>query len=217
MRTTYEQQLGELTERLGELASVAERALQLASTALFDEDLAAAEQALDLQENIAAAEAECRDRTVVFLALQSPVAGDLRHVFAAVRIAENLARMGELALHIAEAVRRRSPQKLVPDTVDELVRAMATFAATIAALVTDAVTTPTLEAITRVRATDADLDAAHARLLAALEAPDWTHGVRAAIDLALIARFYERFGDQGVDVADRLYFFVTGRRPTTAN
>jgi phosphate uptake regulator len=50
--------------------------------------------------------------------------------------------------------------------------------------------------------TDRHVDAIHARLLATITAPRWPHGVRSATSLALVARFYERFGDQAVSVAD---------------
>lgn len=214
MRTAYEQQLAELTDRLGELAGLAGRALALATRALFEADLAAAERALDLEEQIKSVEVECSERTVAFLALQSPVAGDLRHVFTAVRISADLARMGGLALHIAQSARRRNPGRAIPETgACADLQTMADLAAQMSAAVTEAVTAPTLETITVIHRTDVRLDELHARVMAALDDPAWPHGVTAAVDVSLIARFLERFGDQAVDVADRMYFFVTGERP----
>lgn len=214
MRTAYEEQLAELSGRLEELAGLAVRALELCTRALFRADLTAAEQALDLAERLSSVEAECSERTMTFLALQSPVAGDLRQVFTAVRVSADLSRMGGLALHIAESARRRYPDRVVPQTViaDDL-QPLADLAGQMSIAVAAAVTDPTLDAITLVHQTDTQLDEVHAQIMAALDDPSWPHSVTAAIDVALIARFFERFGDQAVDVADQLHFFVTGNRP----
>lgn len=214
VRAAYTQQLDELSSRLDELAGLAARSLELATRALFHADRRAAEQSLDLEDLITAVEAECNERTVTFLALQSPVAGDLRHVFAAVRISTDLARMGRLALHIAASARRRSPGRVIPETpVCGDLETMAALASTMCIAVSQAVTDPTVEVIAAIRNTDTELDALNARVLGALDDPHWPLGVTVAVDVALIARFFERFGDQAVDVANRLHFFVTGERP----
>ncbi|NGP08531.1 phosphate signaling complex protein PhoU [Rhodococcus sp. 14C212] len=213
MRASFDQQLRDLTSRLRGLAELAAKALELSTRALLDGDVAAAEEALDLGENIDTLHAECSERTVAILALQHPVAGDLRFVFSAVRMSSDLARMGQLALHIARAARRRTPGELVPDEVRGDITRMGELTAGMARGLRDALTEPNLELVSLVRTTDAELDAVHARLLETLRDPEWTHGVTPAVDLALVARFYERFGDQAVDVAERVIFLITGRRP----
>ena len=47
-------------------------------------------------------------------------------------------------------------------------------------------------------------------MFAALMSPNWSHGVQAAVDISLLGRFYERFGDHAVAVARRVIFLVTG-------
>jgi phosphate transport system protein len=46
-----------------------------------------------------------------------------------------------------------------------------------------------------------------------LLAPSWAHGVRPAVDITLLARFYERYADHAVSVARRVVYVVTGRMP----
>ncbi|SUE15462.1 phosphate transport system protein PhoU [Rhodococcus gordoniae] len=213
MRELFRGQLDDLVGRLGELAAVAAEGLDLATHALFDTDLDAAQAALDLDARIAELDTDCSERAVRILALQGPVAADLRLVFSAVRITGDLTRMGELSLHIARVVRRRHPESLVSDLLREDLRRMAELAAEIVAILRDAFTDFDLETIKGTHAIETELDAVHSRLLALLESPEWDGDIRTAVDTALLARFYGRFGDQAVDVADRLIFFVTGQRP----
>lgn len=213
MRASFDQQLRDLTDRLRSLAELAAKALELSTRALLDGDVVAAEEALDLGEDIETLHTECSERAVAILALQHPVAGDLRFVFSAVRMSSDLARMGQLALHIARAARRRTPGELVPDQVRGDITRMGELTATMVRALCDAFREPKLEPASQIRSTDAELDLVHARVLGTLQDPSWTHGVTPAVDLALVARFYERFGDQAVDVAERVVFLITGRRP----
>ncbi|MEV5540118.1 PhoU domain-containing protein [Saccharopolyspora shandongensis] len=64
------------------------------------------------------------------------------------------------------------------------------------------------------RTDDDAVDALHAELTAAVTNESWPHGIPTAINIALLARFYERFADQAVHVAQRLEFITTGTLPT---
>lgn len=214
MRDLFTRQLGELVDRLGELAALSGEGLAHANRALFDTDLEAAQAALDLDVRIAELDTDCSDRAVTILALQGPVAADLRLVFSAVRITSELTRMGELSLHIARAVRRRHPEPLVFDVVREQLVRMSELATRIAEVVHEAFADFDLDIINGIHAIAKELDEVHSQLLATLEGPSWDGGIQPAVETALIARFYGRFGDQAVSVADRLIFFVTGERPT---
>jgi phosphate transport system protein len=61
---------------------------------------------------------------------------------------------------------------------------------------------------------DDPIDTLEQSLLASVSSRDWEHGVRAGINVALLARFYERFGDQAVSIVRRLDYVVTGSLPT---
>jgi phosphate transport system protein len=57
------------------------------------------------------------------------------------------------------------------------------------------------------------MDALHRKLFTLLLAPRWTHSVEAAVDMTLIGRYYERYADHAVSVAQRIVFIVTGEHP----
>jgi phosphate transport system protein len=57
---------------------------------------------------------------------------------------------------------------------------------------------------------DDTLDRLHRDLFTAVLSDSWTHGVEAAIDVTLLSRFYERFGDHAVSLARRVIYIVTG-------
>jgi len=213
MREVFKGELNELLERLGELGAVAAEGLSSATEALFRGDLLAAQSTLDLDARLDELTTDCAHRAMKILALQGPVAADLRLVFSAVRISGDLSRMGQLTLHIARVARRRFPDLLVRGAPHDDLAVMADVAARIAAVLRDVFTHLDLEAIQSVRALQRELDAVHSRILATVEGKNWDGDVPTAVDTVLVARFYGRFGDQAADVADRLIFFVTGERP----
>ena len=61
------------------------------------------------------------------------------------------------------------------------------------------------------------MDRLHREIFATVLAPAWDHGTEAAIDLALLGRYYERFADHAVSVARRVVYLVTGERHNTAD
>jgi len=213
MREAFTGELNELLERLGELGALAAEGLESATEALFGGDLLAAQSALDLDVRLDELTVDSADRAMKILALQAPVATDLRLVFSAVRISGDLSRMVQLTLHLARVARRRFPDMLVRGALHDDLVVMAELASRIAAVLRDVFTHLDLDAIRGVRTLQRDLDAVHSRVLATVEGKGWDGDVPTAVDTVLVARFYGRFGDQAADVADRLIFFVTGERP----
>jgi phosphate transport system protein len=63
------------------------------------------------------------------------------------------------------------------------------------------------------RQLEAELDELRAGLLRELVGSGWSHSVEAAVDLALLGRYYERIGDHTVSVAKRIDYVITGERP----
>ena len=61
---------------------------------------------------------------------------------------------------------------------------------------------------------DDAMDNLHRKLIAALLSDDWSFGIEPAIDMTLLGRYYERFGDHAVSIANRVYFTVTGEYVT---
>ena len=102
MRTIYHEKLAELSDQMGTMCDLAGTAMRLATEALLNADLAVAEQVIGDQEAISAMAAQAQDGAVSLLALQQPVAGELRGIVSALRIAADIERMGALAVHVAK-------------------------------------------------------------------------------------------------------------------
>ena len=100
MRTAYHEQLDDLSNQLGEMCGLAGIAMERATQALLQADLVLAEQVITDHEQIAAMSAKAEEAAFVLLALQAPVAGDLRAIVSSIQIVADVDRMGALALHV---------------------------------------------------------------------------------------------------------------------
>src|SRR5436305_9911761 len=118
MRTAYHEQLAALTDQLGEMCGLAGIAMERATQSLLQADLVLAEQVISDHEKIATLSTEAEESAFVLLALQAPVAGDLRSIVSAIQMVADIDRMGALALHVAKIARRRHPQHALPEEVN---------------------------------------------------------------------------------------------------
>jgi phosphate transport system protein len=159
------------------------------------------------------ARAQCEEQAYALLALQAPVATDLRTVLAAIHAAESLERMGDLALHVAKAARRRHPDPVLPEAVRPYFAEMGEIAVKLARQTEQVIKTKDVEAAKTLESDDDQVDDIHRHLFTVLMDREWPHGVAAAVDVTLLGRFYERYADHAVSVAKRMIFVVTGKMP----
>jgi phosphate transport system protein len=197
-----------LTQQLAEMCAMAAEAIKHASEALLEADLAKAECVIARQRSIVALDAQT---AFALLALQAPVATDLRAVVSAIRIAADARRMVELAVHVAEIARRRHPNLAIPADVRPYIAAMGDAAEALAIGAREVLVAQDSRRAAQIRRDDDAMDELHRRLLAVLMDPGWTQGVAAAVDATLLGRFYERFADHAVQIARRVIFQATGR------
>ncbi len=213
MRTTYHQRLSELTNQLAEICGLAGVAMMNATEALLQDDVTRAEQVIGGYENFAAMKDRAWRSAFDLLALQQPVAGELRTVFGAIEIIADLERMAALAVHIAKIARRRHPESAVPEEVTGYFADMGRVAAEMADSARKVVLSGDPDQAAALRDTDDAMDDLHRRLLAVLLDGQWRHGVPTAVDVALLSRFYERFADHAVEIGRRVVFASTGTLP----
>ncbi|MGN2638039.1 phosphate signaling complex PhoU family protein [Nocardia takedensis] len=211
MRTSYRHSLDELGAVLRAMGRRGRDAVEHAGRALLDTDLDEAERALDLCEGFEADRENCETAAMTLLALQAPVAGELRQVVTTIQLVSDLSRMGALAQHLAEIARLRHPAPVVPASVRPLVTRMAAVAVELADGAIEAMTSEDPETAAGLDVADDVMDDLHETLLARILAEDWADGVVAAVDLTLIGRYYERFADHAVQVGHRIVFVATGR------
>ena len=185
-----------------------------ATTALLRADLALAEEVLTGDAALDEQRAECEENAYSLLALQAPVARDLRVVLAATYCAEKIERMGDLAAHVADAARFAHPGHVVPDDLVGQFTELGAITTDMASRLATLVTARERNAYAELEGIDSTVDRLHAEVLRRISSADFPQGPQAAASLALVARFYERFGDQAVSVAKRLDFAETGEIPS---
>jgi phosphate transport system protein len=213
MRTAYHEQLDALTAQLGDMCGMAGVAMERATQALLQADLVLAEQVISDHEQITTMSARAEESAFVLLALQAPVAGDLRTILSSIQIVADIDRMGALALHVAKIARRRHPQHALPEEVNGYFAEMGRVAVELGNAVQEVVVTRDPEKAARLREEDDAMDDLHRHLFSVLMDREWKHGVAAAVDVTLLGRFYERFADHAVEIGRRVVFLATGRLP----
>ena len=213
MRTAYNEQLTALTNQLAAMCRMAGVAMERATQALLQADLVLAEQVIGDHENIIAASARAEETAFVLLALQAPVAGDLRAVVGSIQIVADVERMGALALHVAKIARRRHPQHALPEEVNGYFAEMGRIAVDLGASAQEVLLSRDPDQARLIREEDDAMDDLHRHLFSVMMDREWKHGVSAAVDVTLLGRFYERFADHAVEISRRVIFQVTGQLP----
>ncbi|MEV5721309.1 phosphate signaling complex protein PhoU [Amycolatopsis mediterranei] len=213
MREAYHVELEQLADNLAAMSVQVAEAMERATRSLLEADLGLAEQVISDDAKVDDARAQCEEQAYALLALQAPVATDLRTVLAAIHAAESLERMGDLALHVAKAARRRHPEPVLPDAVRPYFAEMGEIAVKLARQTEQVIKTKDVEAAKTLESDDDQVDDIHRHLFTVLMDREWSHGVAAAVDVTLLGRFYERYADHAVSVAKRMIFVVTGKMP----
>ncbi len=216
MRDAYHEELDSLTHRLVEMTRLVRSALSRGTTALLDADLQLAESVISRDAEINGVFAEIESRIFELMATQQPVAVDLRTVIAALRMATDLERMGDLAEHIAKVARMRHPEMAIPIELRDTIIEMGQIAERLVSKAGTCIATKDVELAKELESDDDAMDRLHRRLFRVLLNSNWPHGIEAAIDITLIGRYYERYADHAVRVARDVVYLVTGSRAPDA-
>jgi phosphate transport system protein len=213
MRDAYQEQLDQLAEVLAAMCGTVAEAMAKATRSLLDVDLQLAEQVISDDVHVDDVRAAAEERAFALLALQAPVATDLRIVVSAIHGAGDVERMGDLALHVAQAARRRHPQPVLPGEVRPYFAEMGRVAVALAEKAADVIRSRDLAMAAQMEHDDDAMDDLHRHMFTVLMDHSWSHGVGPAVDIALLARFYERYADHAVAVARRIVYVITGQMP----
>ncbi|MDS1270238.1 phosphate signaling complex protein PhoU [Lipingzhangella sp. LS1_29] len=213
MRDTYHEELDALGERLVEMTRLARHAVARATTALLDADLTAAQEVISGDDAVNQLENEIEYSAFDLMARQQPVAKDLRTIITSLHMAGDLERMGDHAVHLAKVARRRHPDSAIPKELRATVLEMGHQAEQLVIKAGEVITEQDAEKALELDKDDDQMDRLRRKLLTRILDPSWKHGVEATMDVTLVGRFYERFGDHAVHVADNLIYMVTGEKP----
>lgn len=213
MRDAYHDDLDAISDSLIEMTRLVGSAISRATTALLDADLSLAESVITADETIDLIYRDVEERAFTILAIQAPVASDLRVVVTSLRMVADLERMGDYALNIAKIARRRSPASAIPPELRSTIIEMGNEAEEIVARTGSVIASRSLQEAEELEKEDDVMDALHRKLFTTLLNDDWKHGMEAAIDITLCGRYYERFADHAISVGRRVVYLVTGERP----
>ena len=213
MRNDFSSKLDEFTSDLIGFCELDGSLLDTATAALLDADPEAAERVLGASDEVAGRRADCSRFAFELLALEAPVAKDLRQVVAGIYAVEHLNRMAMLAGHIATIARLRHPAHALPEEIAPRFAEMARIDAGLADRLREVIDAQDVELATALHHDDGKVDAIQKSLHCAATSTDWSHGPTAAVDTAMLARYYERFGDHTVSVGKGIVYLVTGTKP----
>ena len=211
MERHFEQELGELNERLLWMGSLTERAVHHAVKSLIDNDEALALQVIDEEPEINEMQLEIDERVVNLLALRQLMATDLRFVLAATRINADLERIGDQAVNIAHSVLRLLRHPRVKPYID--LPHMSELAEGMVRDSLNAVVRSDLELAKSVLSRDDLVDSLRDQMFRELLTYMMENSavVFPAFELVLIAKNLERVGDHATNIAEDVIYMVAGR------
>jgi phosphate transport system protein len=213
MREAYRAQLDTVAEHLADMCEYAAKAVNEATKALVNRDLALAERVISEDTDLDRMRIAAEDQCVALLALQQPVAGDLRLIVSTIRASGDIERMGDLALHIAESARRRHPDPVVPDEIMGYFAEMGRVAGELAHKAAVVIRSRDVAKAEELERDDDAMDDLHRHMFTVMMDREWTHGVATAVDATLLARFFERYADHAVTIGRWVVYVATGRMP----
>jgi len=207
----FQEELQQLKTRLLEMGGLAEDRVSSAVQALVERDAAMVDRVLAGDGPINQLHIEIDSRCFKLLALYQPMAVDLRGIVAGVKINTDLERVGDLAINIAEAVKRSMRHSPVQELID--IPRMADIAQRMLRNALDAYVRRDTELAQAVLDEDDALDALKTQvfrelLTCMLEDPAT---IEPALDLILISRHLERIGDHATNIAEDVIFMVSAR------
>jgi phosphate transport system protein len=213
-RRSFHEALDELRADVIRLGALTTEAIGGATQSLLDADLSAAEEVIEHDDLVDNLYHFIEDRCFVLLARQQPLASDLRAVVTVLRISHELERSADLMVNVAKTTRRIWPHPLDPKARG-IIDQMGIQAGNQTRLAIDAFADADgsrAAALSDMDNTMDDLSKSLFRHILSWGASD-EGSIQQAVQLALVARHYERVADHAVTIAERVQFMVTGLHP----
>jgi phosphate transport system protein len=214
LRREFHGELGELRNDISRLGASVVEMIPRVTEILLEQDLEGAEYVLRGDDEIDARSVEVEERALSLLALQAPVAADLRQVAAALKLAPEIERSADLCCNICKAARRIYGHDLDPKLRGGIQRmsdqALQEFREVVEAYIGG-------DPVRAAAIADMDefLDQLHREFIQQIFESHASKAIdlQVAVQLALIGRFYERLGDHAVNISQRVVYIATGWVP----
>jgi phosphate transport system protein len=216
-RQTFHSQLDTVREEIIALAAAVAEVIPRGTAVLLDGDLEGAEYLIRADDAIDAQSIEIEERCYQLLALQQPMAGDLRRIIAALKIVGELERSADLVVNICKAARRLHGHDL-DAKLRGIIARMSEQAHHLFRTALDAYAEADEAKAAAIDDMDNLLDNLQREFIQAIFESHATGltDLQVGVQLAMVCRFYERIGDHAVNVGERVRYQVTGWMPEHA-
>jgi phosphate transport system protein len=211
--TSFEDELQSLTRSIAEMGGRAEEIVERSIAALLRSDVDLALEVIEADKKVDALHRQIEEDAVILIARRQPMAQDLRETIAAIRIANDIERIGDLGKNIAKravAIQRESFSQKLRVGVEHL----AELGLRQVKRVLDAYAARDVEKVREVSAQDEEIDAVYTSLFRELltymmEDP---RNITMCTHLLFCAKNIERIGDHATNIAETVYYLITGEQ-----
>lgn len=212
VRQSFHGSLDEVMRDITRLAARVTEMIPQGTEALLGNDLNLAQAIIDSDDVIDDLAIQIEERCYAILALQAPVASDLRAIITAIRLVAEIERSADLVVNVCKAARRIYPSTL-PPVIRGLLSEMSDEAVKLYRLCMDAYAEGDSSLAAALDDIDDRLDELHQDFIQAVLTWGGDGDIQPAVQLALIGRYYERVGDHAVNIGERVRYMVDGWLP----
>lgn len=211
-RANFDENLKQLKDLLMDMARKSEQAIKESINALIHQDLNTANEIVQNDAIIDQLEYEINNKAIVLIAKESPVAGDLRRIMAALKISSEVERIADNAVNIAKSTLHIGTEKHIKEIVD--IPIMMNLALEMLSDSLQAFLDDDIELARTSAEKDDKVDEMYGKLIQELmgyiqKYPEQTNQIT---QLAFICRFIERVADHSTNIAEHVIYLVTGKR-----
>jgi phosphate transport system protein len=209
---SYDEELKFLAQKIAEMGGHAERMVDQSVKALVRGDTELARRVIEDDRFLDDTQRELDEKAITIIAKRQPMASDLREIIGAIRISGDLERVGDMGKNIAKRNVAVSETKH-PLKIFRGLESLAGLALTQLSDVLDAYASRSVDALDKVRNRDDEIDAMYTSLFRELltymmEDP---RNISSCTHLLFCAKNVERIGDHATNIAETVYYIVTGR------
>ena len=212
MRSQFQEELKSLNIKLLKMGSMVQNIIEVSVQSLAKQDLNRARSVFELDDDIDALELEIEHQCMNLIALQQPIARDLRTIGTILKIITDLERMGDHAVNIAKVTLEIGEDKLIKPLID--IPKMAKFTEDMVNKALDAFMHEDIALAKELEKDDDQVDDLYEAIYFELiemmiENPEI---IKQATQLVFIGRYLERTADHATNIAERIIYMVTGER-----
>ncbi len=213
-RSAYHLRMAELDASLIRLGAMVSEVIPKGTEILLSGELTDAQSLIDADDEIDLLSLEIEERVFSTMALQAPVASDLRHLTTVLKAVGELERSADLMVNVCKASRRMYGSPMTPK-IRGVIEAMSQEARKLVQLSIESFADSDDALASALGDIDDKLDMLNREMVEAVFAAhaEGAIDLAAAVQLALVARYYERIGDHAVNIGERVTYMVTGWLP----